>query len=309
MDEDGTIGWDDALRLEREFPNIRAVSGLLASGIKYEAISHAELRVADSSVDSAKRYLALNRALVWASRNTGYWSESEDFCKSGIEVARLLGDNSSLGYRCTELSSIYRSRNELTQAKQWAEAAIAAFHQCHELKAAAHNKRQLGMIALAQGDIELASILTQEAYDTYVQLSVVNLGLSYYHAFGQIMEQRGNLVAAEQWYQKAVVVSRSRDEIQRISHSLYHLGLVYLKANDLEQSNKALDESLQLAIQCGRVELIALNRLGLASIGKNRSDSTAATHARQALNLFRRLGMRNQQAEAEELLRQIGEQV
>jgi hypothetical protein len=63
-----------------------------------------------------------------------------------------------------------------------------------------------------------------------------------------------------------------------------------------------------LAWECSRVDVLGRAYYGIASLEytQNQRDSAEA-HARQALDLFRRLGMKRQQAAAEALLARLGD--
>jgi hypothetical protein len=88
---------------------------------------------------------------------------------------------------------------------------------------------------------------------------------------------------------------------------LHHLGRIRFLRGDLQSATNYLDASLNMARQCGRADIIAHSCLLHAHINTQQDHSVAITRAREAAQMFRRLGMRNQQAEAESLLRQLGE--
>ncbi|MBC8074839.1 MAG: hypothetical protein H7Y32_02085, partial [Chloroflexales bacterium] len=65
-------------------------------------------------------------------------------------------------------------------------------------------------------------------------------------------------------------------------------------------------DALQAARECRRTDAIARALFQLGSIAYASGQVAAgATHARQALDLFRRLGMKREQAEAEALLAKL----
>lgn len=250
----------------------------------------------------------MNRVLIWASRYSEYWFDSESYCHTGIKFARALGDDFFVANRYKDLSDIYISRGDLIKAKQCAEMAAVIFLQHGNHKAASHITRRLGIIMLLQGNINDAEALIKDAYDKYTSLGSGASIVNYCTSLGRLAEAVSDLVTAEQWYRKAVEESRLRNNPYRTASSLHSLGHVYIRLGSIQNAYSALDESLQLAVQYGFVEVIAQCRLDLARIAAERNSASAAINARQALDLFHRMGMRKEQAEAEALLRQLGEQ-
>jgi ATP/maltotriose-dependent transcriptional regulator MalT len=87
---------------------------------------------------------------------------------------------------------------------------------------------------------------------------------------------------------------------------LLNLSGVRLAQGDIDSAAAHLDESQRLAQECGRVDVIARGRQSMALLELARGNrAPAEANAHQALDLFRRLGMKREQAEAEALLARL----
>ncbi len=102
---------------------------------------------------------------------------------------------------------------------------------------------------------------------------------------------------------------REKNDISNLASHLLRLGTAKRAANDLDAAYAYFEESLKFARECGRVNVIAGAIHNLAAIDKEREQRASATaYARQARDLFRRLGKKQEQAEAEALLATLEEE-
>jgi len=110
-------------------------------------------------------------------------------------------------------------------------------------------------------------------------------------------------VAAAAQYQQAITIARQVNDIPKLASHLMRLGNTSRLVGDLPGAARELEECLRLARECGSVSVIAGALYNLALLaGDQGSIEPAHAQARQALELFRRLGMRQEQAQAEALL-------
>lgn len=309
IDVEGKIDWDSADQLEREIANIRAVFDDLMLEIRYAPDEKGDLKVSEGSKPQAEQFLMLNRALVWMTRIRGYWSDCERFCLAGITVAQALGDPLRVAFRYNDLSSIFLNRSDFKQAAHWAELARTAFQAIGHVKAAIHSQRQVGVAKLLDGKVEEAESLITQAYDAYLQFGGGSSLVSHYGALGRLYEAKQEFETAAIWYGRSADLSRERNNIQHLASDLFFLGRLRRQLQQSTEARQAIEESKALALECGRVETTARANLELAHLfGLQGATTFAVEYAVQAISTFRRLGMKREQAEAENLLRQLGEQ-
>ncbi|MBA3468882.1 MAG: hypothetical protein H0T53_04480, partial [Herpetosiphonaceae bacterium] len=113
--------------------------------------------------------------------------------------------------------------------------------------------------------------------------------------------------AAKDWYEQAIAALRSKNNIIYLASDLINLGRVSLLLGDSAAAHSSFSEGLQVARECGRVDMIARAYASLAQLAYDLQQlPLAQTNARQALDLFRRLGMQRDADAAERLLASIG---
>jgi tetratricopeptide (TPR) repeat protein len=141
----------------------------------------------------------------------------------------------------------------------------------------------------------------------YLHLGGVGGLASYFGSMGELAEQVGKLEIAEQFYQQAIDLLREKNNVHNLAADLTNLGRVRLVQADIDAAFLYFSEGLKLAQACGRVDVLGRAYHGLAALESARGRPDAAeAHARQALDLFRRLAMKREQAEAEALLARLG---
>jgi len=127
-------------------------------------------------------------------------------------------------------------------------------------------------------------------------------------SMGDLADRQNDITAAISWYQETVDIFRRMNDLLGLAISLLKLGRCMLAKGDIVEVQAHYEESLKLGQECGSVDVIANAHYNIASLefSQNQRDS-AESNARQALDLFRRLGMQHEQAEAEALLARLGD--
>lgn len=307
-DREEKHSWEATDRLELELPNIRAVRDELTIHLHYNYDDEGALYIAPESVARARRFVMLNRSLVWVTRIRGYWADCEMFCQIGVAVSRGLADYKSIGFRCADLGRICLYRGEYTQSHHWTSEAKVAFLKGGFIKEATYADRQLGMIALFQNNLDLGERLIVSAAEAYQQLGSGGSWPGYCGSLGSLAEAKGELETAEHWFSQAAELFAAQENLHNQAADLHNLGRIRFLRGDIQGARRYLDLSLAMAKQCGRAEVIARSCLLQARISAQQDRGDALSRGREALQMFRRLGMKREQAEAEALLRQLGEQ-
>jgi tetratricopeptide (TPR) repeat protein len=142
--------------------------------------------------------------------------------------------------------------------------------------------------------------------EEYTHLGGAGALSAYLGSMGEVAEVAGDYQAAENFYQQAIELLRQQHNVHNLAADLLNLGRVRLAQSDLEAASAHFSESLKLAQDCGRIDVVsrAHHAMALVHISLNQHES-ATVQARKALDLFRRLGMKREQAEAETLLAEL----
>jgi tetratricopeptide (TPR) repeat protein len=123
---------------------------------------------------------------------------------------------------------------------------------------------------------------------------------------GELAEYKGDITTAVKCYRDTIDAFRQTNNLPNLASNLLRLGRV-LAPYDSAGAQAAYEESLKFARECGRVDVLSRTLYSLASLEFSQNQrQSAESNARQALDLFRRLGMKREQAEAEALLERLG---
>jgi tetratricopeptide (TPR) repeat protein len=280
----------------------------VVANLQYQQTSEGDQVIDPASLPQARILVNFIETLSRRCRFRGNWSDCERLCYTAINVSRAIDNASGIASSCLDLSLISYYRDDMNTAQRWALEAQKAGPLGHKERIVCLAKLQLGLITLRRGDIEQATVLMTTAMENYKQLSGDGGDLPHFmNNLGELAEQQGDLATARSWYQQALDIRRRQNHLPYIAADLLSLGKVVFATGDYAGAQAYYTESLGLAQECGRVDVIARVCYGIASLEsiQNQRDS-AESHARQALDLFRRLGMKREQAEAEALLARLG---
>jgi tetratricopeptide (TPR) repeat protein len=196
-------------------------------------------------------------------------------------------------------------------AHQCAIEARKYWERAEREKSTCYADRLLGLLALSDRRLDEAAALLNTAIDSYrrsrteEQLSSLQ---NFEESLGDLARAMNDLPLAAQWYQRAVNNAQKWNDLPYQAFSLIKLGEVMLISADLASAQKCFLEGLSAARECGRVDAIAYALYDIAIIQDRQGQrQSAQSNADQALDLFRRLGMKREQTEAEALLARLAE--
>jgi tetratricopeptide (TPR) repeat protein len=233
--------------------------------------------------------------------------ECERLCQTAIELAKAINTIDYLGWRYYDVSRISYYRGDFPTAQQWAQEARSVWQRQSYIKGICNAERILGLIALRSGNVEEAIQLINGSFLAYQTTGEEDNLAHYFGSMGELAEYQGDIAAAKGWYEQAIAALRARNNIIYLASDLLNLGRVSLLLGDQEEAHSYFSDSLQVARECGRVDMIARSCISLAQLEYDqRQLATAQANARQALDLFRRLGMQRDAEAAETLLATIG---
>ncbi|HYF65172.1 MAG TPA: tetratricopeptide repeat protein, partial [Herpetosiphonaceae bacterium] len=298
--------WAGHDRVERNLANIQAVLASMIERIGYVQSGDGGRVIAAESAGYTVMLLELIARVARTCRIRGYWVECERLCQTAIGLAKQLDTKTYYGWRAYDICRISYYRGDFAAARRWAVEARAIWEREGYLVGLCQVDRILGLIALRSGQAEDGAALIEAAFATYQSLDEQSSLAHFMGSMGELAEHRGELEAALDWYGRAIELLRSRNSVMYLASDLWNLGRVTLALGDAAAARACFAESLQVARQCSRIDMIARASHSLArgDHEQGRLDEALA-NARQAADLFRRLDMQAQLAEAEALLRQI----
>ncbi|HET6316434.1 MAG TPA: hypothetical protein VFG86_08250, partial [Chloroflexota bacterium] len=287
--------WRSFGRLERELPNIMAVA---------EAVS-AQARVREGDPPGAAFDRAMLR-LAHALRNVfsigGAWSEGLVLFHRAIEAARRLDDARAEGWNLYRLGVLHYELGSggYAEALFRAREALQRLETAGDPRGRGHALRLLGRATRARGRLAEAERLLVEAE-----------GLLKAHGHGDdvaivlasradLLRLSGRLEAASAVYREVLAMGL-KDPVTE-ANVRKDLGEIALLEEDLDSAEESFAAADQLASAAGGRAIVAHARLGQARVAQRRSrDAEASELARQAADLFERLGDLDRAYEARSL--------
>jgi tetratricopeptide (TPR) repeat protein len=225
-----------------------------------------------------------------------------------IKIGRAINDTRSIGWSCYDLSRISYYRGDKEAEKRWALEVHLEWTRGDHSKWICHADRLLGIVALHNGEFEEATRLLNKAYNDFVSLDADGSPEDFVESLGYLAEQQSDYPRARSLYQQAVDICRNRNNSLDLAVNLLNLGRIELAVLDVVAAKDALEESLKLAREAGRTEIIAQALYHIASWKHIQGKHSGIDDVNEALDRFRRLGMKREQAEAEALLAKLTEE-
>ncbi|MEI6778368.1 MAG: tetratricopeptide repeat protein [Chloroflexales bacterium] len=302
-----TLDWQGHDRIERDLPNLLAVVDLLTSRLHLGDEIYENQKLTADLEALARHIISFIAKVKRVCRLRGYWSESDRLSHIGVQLCRLTSNLAELSFHYYDLSLISYSRGDLQQAQRWAVETRLVCEQDLTFSTSFAD-RMLGRIALDQGNLEEAERLLTTALRDYSDNRTAFGSSNFFESMGILHEAKGDLVEAMKWYQRAIDNSKQIDNIPALASNLLVFGMARYKCGEVVEAIQYCQEALNFARQCSHTDGIARTLYHLALLDRHQGERRSAiTNVRQSLNLFRRLGMRQEQAKAEDLLRQLGE--
>jgi tetratricopeptide (TPR) repeat protein len=208
------------------------------------------------------------RVLSWILSQQGYYEEANEYLSEAIDIAKQTDD---VLWQCEALlisSQALRRRNAL-------EEAFAACQQ--------------------------ALLLVADSQYAYEQANIE-------YELGKIARDRGHWQAAQSHFLTArnIFGQNDRDLVANIERTwgiLGQLGFVMHQLGDLDDAAQTYLQALEFCRETGGKGYMTTLLVRLASLEEQRGNlATALEHAREALEWSRRLGMVQEQAQAEAIV-------
>ncbi len=276
--------WRSFGRLERELPNIMAV---------VEAASvQARVRNGEPSGSTFDdEILRLAHALRNVFSFGGAWSEGLVLFHRAIEAARRLGDARAEGWNLYRLGVLHYELGTggYAEALFRAREALQRLEVAGDSRGRGHAHRLLGRATRARGNLPEAERLLVEAeglLKTHGHGDDVAIVLA---SRADLLRLSGRLEQASDVYRE--VLSMGLEDPVTEANIRKDLGEIALAQDDLAAAQACFEAAEQLAAAAGGRAIVAHCRLGQARVAQRLGGtSQAAELAREAADLFERLG-------------------
>ena len=291
--------------LEQELPNLLSVIDELIKALNYVKNDADVFQLDEDSIPVAKRVVEFISNVERTCRYRGYWNDCIRLCIAATKIGREIQDVNRNARHFFELSRVSYYCGDIDASKVWAQDALEEARKAGNEEYILQAKRRLGLIALRQQNMELANKLLHETWEESKDVKDINIA-PYAAALGELLEAQGNLISAQSQYSKAIIFSEKRHHQSALAVDLIHLGRVLFKLGQVSEAQEYLVKSLQISRdEITQVDVSAKALYQLAVVEESQGKITANEHVSEALDLFRRLGMKREQADAEALLAKL----
>jgi tetratricopeptide (TPR) repeat protein len=243
-----------------------------------------------------------------------YWYDRMTLAHAALSAAKLLSDWKSVSTFARNISWIYFYQGDYLRALHWAEESLLATTKTEDELLIAAAKRSLGTVEMRLGHFDRSENLLKDvlkiteeyASDDY---GIYSKGFAQY-GLGELAYERGHILAAKTWYQKALDTWQDpvrKDPVRHISYALNGLGFVALREKRFEDARGFFTEGIQSAEEFGRVDELAKGQLGLASVClETETDlKTALILINESIESFQQQGMQYEIQKAKVLQEEI----
>jgi tetratricopeptide (TPR) repeat protein len=290
------FNWRSFGRLERELPNIMAV---LES-------SSQQARERDGDPPGAAFDHAI-LSLAHGLRNVfslgGAWSEGLVLFHRAIEAARRLDDARAEGWNLYRLGVLHYELGSggYAEVAQRAREAVQILGDAGDLRGRAHALRLLGRANCARGNSSEAERLVMEAEALLAEYGHGDDVAIARASRADLLRLSGRLDPARSLY-TAVLGMGLKDPVTE-ANVRKDLGEIALACDDLSVAEASFQAAAALATPAGARGIVAHCRLGQARVAQRGADAaTTASLAREAADLFERLGDLDRAYEARSLV-------
>jgi LuxR family glucitol operon transcriptional activator len=292
-------------RVGHELGNMYLAIRQMSAELLFEETPEGQHVLAPQSEEPARRLRKFISRCAHASRHLGYWNDCIWLGELEIRLTRLTGGLYDIEMANYSMGRIHYFWGNMAAARSCAIEALAASEQSASPRIWWPN-RLLGLIEMAEGNLGQAEERLRRALEAYQHRGSGGSMQNFFHSLAELAERRGEWAAATEWYQRTIDAAREHNDPVYVAEGQLGLGRVARAQDDGVKAIAFCREALQTARGCRRADTTAavLFQLGATAYANGQIDEGRA-NSQQALDLFRRLGMKREQAEAEALLATI----
>jgi predicted ATPase/DNA-binding CsgD family transcriptional regulator len=302
-------------RVEREYPNIRAVLDRTRAGdvdaaflprfvaalwrfwnvrgswVAGRAWTAAALPLVPAE-PAALRLRVLHGASVLAWRVREH-APATALAEEVVALAGQLGDSSMQAHALRTLALIARDRGELLHARELAAQSLALFEDLQDRQGMATAARLVGLVAIEAEDFSSAREPFERSLALARDLGDDRGAAWSTYGVAAVALAEGDLVQAAALGEACLRAFEARAERDGVAQALVHLGRIALACGRHEEAARLQAQALHLRRQLAEPAMVAASLRELAVVAQDAGgDGRAVDFYREALELFERAGDR-----------------
>jgi len=242
--------------------------------------------------------------LVWALAERGEFEEAARHGEVALQIAKEVGHPFNLAHIYYDLGYFYAVKGDFDRAVETLESAYALIREWSLTYLSPFIMGFLGHACALAGDTEKGVALLRQAVSDYE-----SMGLGLFRSLvavqlGEALFLSGDIEAAREATERAVALTRKREEQGHEAYGLRLLGEIALRSDppDGDAAKKHFEKALGIAEAHGMRPLIAHCHFGLGRVyAQQGRDQDAEESLERAMALYRDLDMQPwlQDAEAQ----------
>lgn len=225
-------------------------------------------------------------------------SEANDNIRAALYWGLGTGEPEIAGRLAGSLKQFWSVRSHLSEGREWYRAVLAV-REGISPSVLTVVLFGAGLLALRQGDYELAQTYCQESLSIARQLGDKKHITEPLWALGNIAWSQGKYQTAAHYFSENLAHARELDDLNMVSYTLNNLGLIAQYQGDFSSASRLFQESLDLSRTRDHAVSTAfsLNCLGLVAQFQGHVE-TAVTLLQESLALWKQLADKGGEASA-----------
>ena len=229
----------------------------------------------------------------------GRYQEALSYYQRALVISETLESKPSMSLDHGNQALCYLGMGQLDNALEHSELAQALAIETGMRKEEALWLRGKGNVLIQKGQYDLGLESHRAALTIYEEINARGVLLDALHDMGRIHLLLGDLVSAEQYFQRGAVMARELGLAQAITANLLALGDLQFRREHLAEAEALYQQALQRAADAGELNYQAESLLRLSLNHREQQQfEKSETEARQALVIAEKTGAKSVEAEA-----------
>ena len=229
----------------------------------------------------------------------GRFEQAFDYYQQALAISRQLQSKPSMTIDHGNLAQCYLALGQVDKAIEHFDIAFDLAAQTGMRQEQAYWQRGKANAFIRQGKYDLGLENHRLALKTYEETGARSLLLDALHDMGRLHLSLGDPVSAEQYFQRAITMSRQIGLEQAVTVNLLALGDLQFERERLEKANEFFLQANQRATAAGEANYQAQSLLRLAMVSRKQKRFQAAMEqTAQALSIAQDTGASTVEVEA-----------
>ncbi len=253
--------------------------------------------------------IAFFKNLYYFLGTRGYWQERIFYGELTLTAAQQVQDHGAEALCYHTMGWIFTRQGQFTQARESLNLALTICERQQDYGGFAEILVSLVNNALAEGDLAWAKDLMKNVRDKVGEAAYQQQLCGFLTVEGYIEWRSGHLETARELFLAALSEAQRQGAALRVSGRQLELGNIALEMHDLTEAWSFFQQALELSGRFARQDNLAKAKFGLARVLQlqGRDSAGALQLAREAHEIFVRLGAARPLAEVEAFLRSFDE--